>query len=67
MNFVNSEGGRHALSNREMPLVDWIKRPTQDSNPHDCSETSEESFLKTLRFNSSSPSPVTEEILITSI
>ena len=67
MNFVGAECGRNGVCGGEVTVVDGIESAAQDSDPHDSSGTSEESFLKMPCFNSSRPSPVTEEILISSI
>jgi hypothetical protein len=67
MTSFGIESGGDRLSRSEMTVVDRIESSAQNSDPHDSPGTAEESFLMMPCFNSSRPSPVTEEILISSI
>src|SRR6185436_20647377 len=67
VNFVGLECRGDRASRCDVTVVDRIERSAQNSDPHDSPGTAEESFLMMPCFNSSRPSPVTEEILIRSI
>src|SRR4029434_2807581 len=67
MNFVGLERGGDRAGRSDVTVVDRIESSAQNSDPHDSPGTAEESFLMMPCFNSSRPSPVTEEILISSI
>src|SRR5262252_9772350 len=67
VDFIGTKRGGDGASCSQVTVVDGIEGAAQDSDPHDSPGTSEESFLMMPCFNSSRPSPVTEEILISSI
>ena len=66
MDFIHLKGRGDRLSCCEVSVMDGIESPTDYGDPHDPCLTSSaaESFVNTCCFNSSRPSPVTDEILI---
>src|SRR5262245_2684796 len=66
VDFVHLKGRGDRFCSCEVAVVDGIESPADYGNPHDPCLTSSaaESFVNTCCFNSSRPSPVTDEILI---
>src|SRR5262245_37510279 len=66
VDFVHLKGRGDRFCCCKVTVVDGIESPADYGNPHDPCLTSSaaESFMNTCCFNSSRPSPVTDEILI---